>query len=164
MIDLLENGARSVDVLEEQVERARPLCETSFELAPFGSRDETRNDVERDEPLGRILVAVDAERDADAPEHVFGLGAARGEQFGRGLLEPASDLAIERPRLARGNSHLVKRRHAACPNPVAWRRQARTTLRFGGSNLATSVPSPRARLSASAPLIADSAGQALKFA
>ena len=119
MIDSLENGARSVDILEEQVERARALRQAGLEPAPFGARDETRHDVERDEPLGGVLVAVDAEGDADAPEHVFGLGAARGQQFGRRLLKPASDLAIERPRLAGGNAHLVERRHAACPNLIA---------------------------------------------
>ena len=112
----LENGALSVDILEEQVEGPRALREAGLELAPFRPRYETRNDVERDQPLGGVLVAVDAESDADAPEHVFGLGAARGEQFGRSFIEPASDLAIERPRLAGGNAHLVKRRHAACPN------------------------------------------------
>ena len=136
----LENGALSVDILEEQVERPRALREASLEPAPFRPRYETRNDVERDQPLGGVLVAIDAEGDADAPEHVFGLGAARGEQFGRRFIEPASDLAIERPRLAGGNAHLVERRHTACLNLIAWRRQARTTLRLGGSCVATSVP------------------------
>ena len=164
MIDSLRMARLSVDILEEEVERARALREAGLELAPFGPRDETRDDVERDQPLGGVLVAVDAEGDADAPEHVFGLGAARGEQFGRRFFEPASDLAIERPRLAGGNAHLVERRHAACPNLIAWRRQARTTLRLGESIVATSMPSPRARWSASAPLIATSAGHAPKSA
>ena len=116
------------------------------------------------EPLGGVLVAVDAEGDADAPEHEFGLGAARGEELGRRFVEPARDLMIERPRRTAGNPHLVERRHSACPNPLRQRRQARTTLRLGNSPVATSVPSPRARVSASAPRIAAVAGHAPKFA
>jgi hypothetical protein len=33
-------------------------------------------------------------------------------------------LTIKRPGLAGRHAHLVERRHAACPNLIAWRRQA----------------------------------------
>ena len=36
---------------------------------PFGGRDDARNDVEGDEPLGRFIAAVDGEGDAGAAEH-----------------------------------------------------------------------------------------------
>ena len=108
----LENGALSVDIREEEVESAHTLREPGLELAPLCLRYETRDDVERDQALGGVLVAVDAEGDADAAEHVFRLGAARGEQFGWGFIEPASNLLVERPRLAGGKAHLVKRSHA----------------------------------------------------
>ena len=118
--DLLpEDRARPVHVLEEEVERICPLGEAGLELAPFGARDEARNDVEGNEPFGGVLVAVDAKGDADPAEHEFGLGAARGEEFGRCLAEPACDLVIERPGRTAGNPHLVERRHSACPNPIA---------------------------------------------
>ncbi len=95
---LLEDRALAVHVLEEQVQRLDPLGQARLELAPFGARDQARHDVERDQALGRVLVAVDAEGDADAAEHVFGLGAAGGEQVRRRLLEPARHLAVERAR------------------------------------------------------------------
>src|SRR5271165_7603092 len=56
-------------------QRARALREAGFERAPFPAGQQARNDVKRDKALGRVLVAVDAEGDADAAEHVFGLGA-----------------------------------------------------------------------------------------
>ena len=108
----LENGALSINIREEEVQSAHTLREPGLKLAPLRLRYETRNDVERDQPLGGVLVAVDAEGDADAAEHVFRLGAARGKQFGWSFIEPASDLLVERPRLAGGKAHLVKRSHA----------------------------------------------------
>ncbi len=159
-----ENGALSVDIREEEVKSAHTLREPGLKLAPLCLRYETRDDVERDQALGGVLVPVDAESDADAAEHVFRLRAPRGEQIGWCFFEPASDLAIKRPRLAGRHAHLVERRHAACPYPIDSRRQARTTLRLGESFVATSMPSPRARRSASAPLIATSTGQAAKSA
>ena len=113
-----ENRALPVDVREEQVERAHPLREPGLELAPLRLRYETRDDVERDQALGGVLVSVDAERDADAAEHVFRLGSPGGKQFRRRFFEPASDLAIKWPCFARRHAHLVERRHAAGPNLI----------------------------------------------
>ena len=112
---LLQHRARAVDVLEEQVERGDALDQALFEEAPFGARNDARHDVERDQPLGGVLVAVDAEGDADAAEHVFRLGAAGGENVGGRFLEPAGDVTVDRPRFAGAKAHFVKRaagRHA----------------------------------------------------
>ena len=99
----------AVDVLQEQVERGDALDQPRLQPRPFGARNDARHDVERDQPLGRVLVAVDAEGDADAAKHVFGLRAARGEDFGRRLLEPARDLAIDRTRGVGPEAHFVER-------------------------------------------------------
>ena len=107
---LLQRRARAVDVLEEQVERGDALDEALFEEAPLGAGNDARHDVERDQPLGGVLVAVDAEGDADAAEHVFRLGAAGGENVGGRFLEPAGDVTVDRPRFAGADAHFVKRR------------------------------------------------------
>ena len=75
--------AVAIDVSEEHVQRFDALDETSFELGPFRPGNHPRNDVEWDQPLGGILIAIDGERDADAPEQKFGLRAAGFEKFGR---------------------------------------------------------------------------------
>ena len=72
-----------IDVVHEGVERAHTLLDAGFELAPLGVRDDARNDVERDQPLGRFFGAIDVEGDAGAPEERFGFGA-----LGRKVIEP----------------------------------------------------------------------------
>jgi hypothetical protein len=96
---------------EEHVQRLDALDETGFELRPLGPRNHARNDVERDQPLGGILIAIDREGDADAPEQKLGLRAARFEQLGRGIGEPTSDALIDIPNGAIGQRHLVETRH-----------------------------------------------------
>ncbi len=60
-----------VDVGEEEVERLDALFEALGELAPFLAGDDPRHDVERDDPLLGIVLAVDGEGDADAAEQHF---------------------------------------------------------------------------------------------
>jgi len=67
-----------VDVVQEHVQRANALAQPGLELAPLFRRDDARDDVERDQPLGASRLAVDGEGDADAPEHEVGLGALVG--------------------------------------------------------------------------------------
>ena len=62
-----------VDVVEEGVERPHALLDAGAEPAPLGRRDDARDDVERDQPLGRRLLAVDREGDAGAAEERLGL-------------------------------------------------------------------------------------------
>ena len=61
---------------------------------PFAARDDARQDVEGDQPLGRLLRAIDGEGDADAAEQQLGLFAPRGEKFRRGAGKPLRKLLI----------------------------------------------------------------------
>ena len=83
-----------IDVVHEGVERAHALLDAGRQTAPFGRRDDARNDVEGDEPLGRFIAAVDGEGDAGAAEHRLRLEQLllqivellRAEPFGDGLI------------------------------------------------------------------------------
>ena len=96
----LHDLARAVEVGQEHVQRLDPLDQARLELRPFVPRDQARHDVEGDQPLGRILVAVDREGDADAAEQQVGLSPPRLEQFRRDVIEPARQPLVDRPRPA----------------------------------------------------------------
>jgi hypothetical protein len=57
-----------IDVVHESIERLRALLNSRGEAAPFGSRDDARDDIEWDEPLGLVLVTVNRERNSRAAE------------------------------------------------------------------------------------------------
>ena len=62
-----------IDVIEEGVERPHPLLDAAFEEPPLGGGDDARHEVEGDQPLKRILAAVDGEGDAEPAEKNLGL-------------------------------------------------------------------------------------------
>ena len=80
----------------------------ALDAVPLGGRDDARDEVEREDPLGAGAVAVDVERDAHVQERALG------------RLLPAQQLAVGqrldqldqrpggRPRLAAGLEHLVE--------------------------------------------------------
>ena len=76
-----------VDVVQERVDGAYPLLDPPHQGAPFLSADDAGDDVEGDEPLLRLVLAVHVERDAGPAEERFGLA---------GLLEePSRVLGVE---------------------------------------------------------------------
>ena len=79
---------RAVEVAQERVQRRDALLQPALEKRPFGLGQHPRDDVERDEPLGRLVVAVDREGDADAAEEQLGLAAAGVEELRRRGIEP----------------------------------------------------------------------------
>ena len=86
-----EDPSRAVDVVDEQVDRAHALLEAGREVRPFARREDAGDDVEGDDPLGRLLVAIDGEGDAEAAEGGFG-GLLAAVQLGRGQVgEPGGD-------------------------------------------------------------------------
>ena len=113
---LLEDAARAVDVLQKHVERGDALDQPLLQLAPLAARQQARHNVERDQAFSGFLVAVDAEGDAHAAEHEFGLSAARGEQFGRARFQPARHFRIDAPRRLLRHTHLVKTRRHSSPS------------------------------------------------
>ena len=68
---------------------AHALLEPAPDQVPFRRGQDAREDVERDQPLGRIGVAVDREGDADAPEQELGLAPAVVEHVRRNAAEPS---------------------------------------------------------------------------
>ena len=111
-----QDFARAIDILDEQIERVDALGQALLQELPFGSRHDARDDVERDQALGGVGLAVNGEGDADAAEDEFGFAAAVIENVGRDLLEPLRQLAIGRPHfvtlvtlhLVEGRSHTLK--------------------------------------------------------
>ena len=89
-----ENVARAVDIGEKQIECRHPLLEPAFQSIPFAARQNARHDIERDQPLGRIGVAIDGKGDADPAEEQLGLPAACRHQLRRAVIEPALDRPI----------------------------------------------------------------------
>ena len=68
----LEDLLVVVDVVEEEVERAEPLLEAALDHLPLVGRHDPRHEVEREDPLGAGIVAVDGEADALRQEERVG--------------------------------------------------------------------------------------------
>ncbi len=107
-----EDAALAVDVLQEGVDRLDALDQPRAQPRPFVGEEDARDDVERDDPLGGVAVAIDGEGDAELAEGLLrGLLAAlqlglrrigdpvrQRREFGPRRLRPAlpPDL-VERP-------------------------------------------------------------------
>lgn len=110
---------RTVEIGQQPVQHLGPLAQPRLDHRPLGLLEHAGDDVEGDQPLGRLLLSIDGEGDADAAEEVLGLPPSRAEQLGRGLLQPALQARIGDPAPARrprplGSEavHLVEARHA----------------------------------------------------
>ncbi len=84
----------AVDVLQEQVDGRDPLRQPALQESPFRLGDHPGDDVERDQPLDRFVVAVDREGDADPAEQQLGLAAAGVEVLRRRRVQPRLELAV----------------------------------------------------------------------
>ena len=97
-----------IDVVHEGVERAHALLDAGRQPAPFGRRDDARDDVEGDEPLGRLVVAVDGEGDAGAAEQRLRLARFRFEVVELLRAEPFGDGLIGLAHTVAGAVHFIK--------------------------------------------------------
>ena len=104
----LENLAAAIDVLDVGVDGLDALLQPALQNLPLGGREDARNDVEGDETLLRLGVAVDCKGDADTPEEVLGFTAAEIEHVGRNLAEPLRQLGVGGPHRAFAAAHLVE--------------------------------------------------------
>jgi hypothetical protein len=97
-----------VHVVEEGVQRPHALLDAAFQEAPFRRGDDARHQVEGDEPLQRVLAAVDGERDAETAENAlrFLLLALQVELGLPG--QPVRHLGVGRANLAGGVEHFVE--------------------------------------------------------
>ena len=64
--DVLENRTRAVDVLQKQIQGGDALDKARFELCPLSTRNHAGDDIEGNEPLGSVFVAVDPKGNPDA--------------------------------------------------------------------------------------------------
>ena len=69
---LLEDALLVVNVVQEKVQRADALGQAALQEVPFVRRDDARDQVERENLLRALAVAVDGERDALREERLIG--------------------------------------------------------------------------------------------
>ena len=106
-----EDAPLVVDVLQEQVDRGQPLRQAALERVPLARRDDARQQVEREDALGALLVAVDRERDAlgqerrDRPR-----SAAAADRRATPARSSSSSALIVRPRPCRRRRTSRRRR------------------------------------------------------
>ena len=74
---------------------------------PFLGRDDARQKIGRDDPLGRLIVAIDGEGDALVQEGLFAGLLAAPQFFPVEFGEPAMQGRAVRPDRAVGREHLV---------------------------------------------------------
>ena len=104
---VLEHAAVAVDVVQEEIERSDALLQSRFEACPFGRGDEPRQQIGRNDSLGRLIVAVDRERDALVQERLLARLLAQAQLLGRQLREAAVELRVMRPHASIGGEHFV---------------------------------------------------------
>ncbi|OIQ74478.1 hypothetical protein GALL_438700 [mine drainage metagenome] len=100
-----------VHVMDEPVQRCHPLDQSTLHGGPFMHRNDARNQVEGNQPLGAGLVAVHREGDAHAPEDEFRLVALRLHGVRRLLLQPPRVLGVVRAHPAPGRRHFIVKAH-----------------------------------------------------
>ena len=84
------------------------------EPPPFGRRDDARDDVEGDQPLGGVLAAVDGERDAGAAEHRLRLEQLPLQIVELLRAEPLGDGLVGHTHPVAGAVHFIKSRAQRC--------------------------------------------------
>jgi len=94
----LEDLLIMVDVVREPVQRGRALLQTLHQQVPLALLDDAWNRVERNQPLGALLVAVDGERDPDPVKQKVRFSVTRST----GVLASHSASARSCPRTSPG--------------------------------------------------------------
>ena len=99
-----------VDVVNEAVECCDPLHQALFHLDPLAVRNDARNQIEGDQPLGArailVLGAIDGKGDADTAKDHLGLFTALAIVFGMrfGIADHLVDVLLVERRLP-GDRH-----------------------------------------------------------
>jgi hypothetical protein len=70
---------------------ARTRCSSPAQVRPFPRREDAGDDVEGDDPLGRLLLAIDGEGNAERTERGLGGLLAALQLGGRQVLQPGGD-------------------------------------------------------------------------
>ena len=103
-----------VDVVEEDVDRLHPLNAAALDKLPFGAVEDARNEVERDQPLGRAAVGIDGEGDAEAAKQLLRRDLLGDERFDREAVEQPGKVGISEPHPAVGSAHLIEKSAGWC--------------------------------------------------
>ena len=85
--------APAIDVFDIGVDRLDPLLESAMQKLPFIGGENTRDDIEGDQPFLSFGIAIDCEGNADTPEHDFSLAPAQIEQIRLDGFQPAESSA-----------------------------------------------------------------------
>src|SRR5262249_49628673 len=108
-LPLVEDALIAVHVGEEQVERLDALLEPEAHRLPLRSGDDARDQIEREDPLGRRGAAGHRERYAAAQEGGVGELLAARDLAAAELVEPAHDRGDRRVRPALRVDEFVER-------------------------------------------------------
>ncbi len=121
----LDDALIVIDVGEEQVQRIDPLDTPALDHAPFAGRDAAGDDVERDQALGVLFVAIQGEGDSGAVKQQIGFTTTLGQQFRRRIGQPAGEILIMSTAHAVCVIHLIKERSSHSSTlSVPWVAQA----------------------------------------
>jgi hypothetical protein len=83
-----------INVVDEHVQRFHALRQPGLQLLPFRRRDDAGDGIERNQPFGAGIVAIDGKGDADPAKCQVSLRLLAFDDF-RGLaLQPAAELAV----------------------------------------------------------------------
>ena len=105
---VLDDPLLVIDVVYEEVERADALLQAALDEVPFVRRDDPRHEIEREDPLGSGVVAVDAEGNPHVQERAFRRLLATKELAVGQRFDELAERARRRPRLAVGVEHLIE--------------------------------------------------------
>jgi hypothetical protein len=95
------NFSGPVNVTDKGIKRTDPLFQPLAQYRPFPRGQDAGDDVKRDQPLGPSRIAVDVERDANAPEEMLCLALAKRHGLGRRDLQPTGNALISGPHIVR---------------------------------------------------------------
>ncbi len=103
----LDDALVVIEVGKKHVQRFYTLDTALLDDPPFTGRDAARDGVERDQPLGTLLVPVKGERDTCTVEQQVGFPPPLSQQlFGR-IGKPAGEFSVMRADSAVGIVHLI---------------------------------------------------------
>eukprot|EP00659_Diplonema_papillatum_P009763 gene9762-biopygen9780 len=106
----LDDALVVVDVGKEHVQRIHPLDTAALDDTPLTGGDAAGDDIEGDQALGVLLVAIQGEGDPGAVKQQVGFTAALGQQFWRRVGQPAGEFLIMRTANALCVIHFIKER------------------------------------------------------
>ena len=109
-LPVTDDSLLAVDVVEEEVERAHPLDQAALEPVPLRAGDHPRDQVEREDPLDPLLLAVDREADPLVHERELDRAPPLLELLEAEPAELHGESPIVPPRLPDRLEHLVVER------------------------------------------------------